>query len=156
MGELVFDHSFHSCWNILLQSFTLPLDDYMPLLVQQFRQLCLMVCDHPSSSESHSRGFQWGSGLQTELSLDQAVFHSPLGSQCCVSWSVVLVGGYCQDRRKQDNLVHSWINAPFIKRNLTDPSIAEAPPDHHPSSKRIHSGGETLELVGLSRSLSKH
>ncbi len=33
----------------------------------QAAPLCLMACDHPSSSWSCSRGFQWGSGLEIGL-----------------------------------------------------------------------------------------
>ena len=32
-------------------------------------RLCLMACDQPSSSWSHSSGFQWGSGLEIGLAM---------------------------------------------------------------------------------------
>ena len=55
----------------LLVCVTLPLGDFMPLLAQTFKQLglCLMACDHPSSTWSHSRGFQWDSGLEIGLAM---------------------------------------------------------------------------------------
>lgn len=48
------------------------------------------------------------------------------------------------------------IQVPLTKMNVLDSSLAEAPPDHHQSSTRFHSGCETLWLVGLSRSPSNH
>ena len=122
----------------------------------QAARLCLMTYDHPSSSWSHSRGFQWGSGLEIGLvqGLDLVVLHPHLDWPGCVELSIVLLekpilrfGEHCQSRRKQrfvqDNLVRGLIHASFTKTNLPDSSLAEAPPDHHLSSTKFHSRWET-------------
>ena len=125
-----------------------------------------MACDHPSSSWSHSRGFQWGSGLEIGLAMTLswcgcppstpwptwlcAMEHCPAGKNNPQCW-----GKLSEQKGSvffQDDLVHGLMHVSLTKTNRPDSSLSEAPPDHHQSSTKFHSGCKTLWLVGLSRS----
>lgn len=132
-------------------------------------QLCLMACDHPSFSWSHSKGFQWGSGLKIGLNVTGSWLCGPSFTHW-LSWLCIICGNcstgkprvrlHCQSRRKQgfswDNFDMAWFMHPSQTKNLPNSSLAKAPLDHHLSSTKFYSACETLWLIGLSGSLSNH
>ncbi len=128
-----------------------------------------MACDLPSSSWSHSRGFQLGSGLDIGLAMTGSWSGGPPSApwltwlcsmeHCPAEKKILRFWEHCQSRRKQvffqHNLVRGLNYVPFTKTNVPHSSLSEAPPYHHQFSTKFHSGYETLWLVGLFMSPSK-
>ncbi len=93
--------------------------------------LCSMAYDHPSSSWSHSRSFQWASGLEIGLAMTGSLSGGPpstpwltwlCGMEQCLVKTILRVEEHCQSRKKevffQDKLVRGFIHASFTKTNL--------------------------------------
>jgi len=105
------------------------------------RLICLIACDHSSSSWSNSRGFQWGSGLGIGLAMSGSWSGGPsvhtlialaMWHEALSCWgkkkTIFRVREHCKSRRKQvfvqDNLACGLIPASFTK---TIPALQEHP-----------------------------
>ena len=89
------------------------------------------ACDHPSSFWSHSRGLQWGSGLEIRLAMTVSWSgglpstlwltwlcgkeHCPVGKTNPQSWGTL-------SEQREAGLIHTF----FTKADLPDSSLAKA------------------------------